>query len=160
MQKDDVQKIVIKQAGLEDLELLSPLFDEYRVFYQQESDLNGARAFLEERLRLEESVILLAVEEAGGQRRGAGYTQLYPSFSSVSLQRLWILNDLYVNEKFRGVGIGSRLLESAREYAMRTGSKGLTLTTATDNTAAQHLYESNGYIRDEDFYTYDLFFQK
>ncbi|MFC3748431.1 GNAT family N-acetyltransferase [Paenibacillus sp. GCM10012306] len=152
--------MVIRQAVLEDLELLAPLFDEYRVFYRQESDLNGARAFLKERLRLEESVILLAVEEAGGQRQAAGFTQLYPSFSSVTLQRLWILNDLYVNEKLRGAGIGSKLLESAREYAMRTGRKGLTLTTTTDNNVAQHLYESNGYIRDEDFYTYDLFFKK
>lgn len=140
--------------------MLVPLFDQYRIFYKQSSDLKGARAYLTQRLQLKEAVILLVVEAEGGLPQGAGFTQLYPSFSSVTMQRLWILNDLFVNEAFRGRGVGSRLLEAAREYAVRTGTKGLTLTTATDNIAAQHLYEASGYVRDEDFYTYDLFFPK
>lgn len=155
-----MNNISIRQADLNDLDLLVPLFDQYRIFYKQSSDLKGARAYLTQRLQLKEAVILLAVEAEGGLPQGAGFTQLYPSFSSVTMQRLWILNDLFVNEAFRGRGIGSRLLEAAREYAVRTGTKGLTLTTATDNIAAQHLYEASGYVRDEDFYTYDLFFPK
>ncbi|SEN98724.1 Acetyltransferase (GNAT) family protein [Paenibacillus sophorae] len=147
------------RAGLEDLERIVPLFDEYRIFYRQESDRAGAGAFLEERLRREESVIFLAIEEDGeGGERAVGFTQLYPSFSSVTMQRLWILNDLYVTEKARESGAGALLMETAREFAKETGTKGLTLTTWTDNFTAQRLYEKQGYVRDDEFYSYNLFF--
>ncbi|MNW70093.1 Acetyltransferase (GNAT) family protein [compost metagenome] len=71
-----------------------------------------------------------------------------------------MLNDLYVAEPLRGQGIGTMLLEGVRDFALNTGSKGLTLTTMTDNLAAQRLYEAQGYVRDNEFYTYDLFFEK
>jgi ribosomal protein S18 acetylase RimI-like enzyme len=155
-----MQKIHVRQAGQGDLELLVPLFDQYRVFYQAASDPDSARVFLQERMQRSESVVLLAVEGEGEKQRAAGFTQLYPSFSSVTMQRLWVLNDLFVAAEFRGAGTGSLLLESAREYAQQAGSKGLTLTTWTDNTAAQYLYEKHGYVKDEEFYTYHLFFKR
>ncbi|WP_025688337.1 GNAT family N-acetyltransferase [Paenibacillus zanthoxyli] len=149
----------VVRAGLEELERIVPLFDEYRIFYRQESDRAGARAFLEERLRLEESVIFLAVEEdSEGGKRAVGFTQLYPSFSSVTMQRLWILNDLYVTETARKSGAGALLMETTRKFAEETGTKGLTLTTWTDNFTAQRLYEKQGYVRDDEFYSYNLFF--
>ncbi|MBT2289828.1 GNAT family N-acetyltransferase [Paenibacillus albidus] len=150
----------IERAGLEDLELLIPLFDGYRVFYGQDSDPGGARFFLTERLELDEAVIFIAVEGEGADRRVWGFTQLYPSFSSVSMQRLWILNDLFVDAGRRGAGLGSMLLSAAREWARSTGTKGLTLTTMTDNTAARRLYEAMGFIKDEEMVIYDLFFAK
>lgn len=150
----------LEQATLEDVELIAPLFDEYRIFYGQSSDLEAARDFLQDRLTEEESVIIMAVTGEGGHKAAGGLAQLYPSFSSVTLQRLWILNDLYVAEEQRGQGLGRLLLQGVREFARRSGSKGLTLTTMTDNTAAQHLYEAEGYLRDEEFYTYNLFFSE
>ncbi|MFD1775681.1 GNAT family N-acetyltransferase [Paenibacillus rhizophilus] len=155
-----VTRYVAVRAGLEDLEKIVPLFDGYRIFYRQESDRERVRAFLEERLNKQESVIFLAVEqeEEGGAGRAVGFTQLYPSFSSVTMQRLWILNDLYVSEEARGSGAGAVLMEAARAYAQETGTKGLTLTTWTDNFTAQRLYEKQGYIRDDEFYSYNLFF--
>lgn len=141
-----------------DLELLIPLFDEYRVFYGATSDHDGARSFLIDRMKRKESVLLIAVEGDGNEKRAGGFTQLYPSFSSISMQRLWILNDLFVTPELRGQGIGSMLLNSARDYAMETNTKGLTLTTMTENVPAQRLYEAHGYIQDDDFYTYNLFF--
>lgn len=145
---------------MEDLELIIPLFDEYRVFYGQVSDPEGAHAFLTERLKLDESVIFMAVEGEGISKRASGLTQLYPSFSSVTMQRLWILNDLFVSATQRGLGLGSLLLEGARDFAVSTGTKGLTLTTMTDNFVAQRLYERQGYIKDDEFYTYNLFFER
>jgi len=148
----------IERAGLDSIGLLVPLFDEYRVFYGQHSGKQAAREFLGERLRLDESVVFLAVEGAGEEKRAAGFAQLYPSFSSLSMQRLWILNDLFVNSLLRGQGIGSQLLAAAREYAASTGTKGLSLTTMTTNTGAQRLYTASGYVRDDEFYTYNLYF--
>ncbi|WP_231578386.1 GNAT family N-acetyltransferase [Paenibacillus sp. FSL L8-0436] len=147
----------LERAGLEDLEQIALLFDEYRVYYGQVSDLQGVQFFLKARLEADESAIWMAVTGNGANKEAGGFAQLYPSFSSVSMQRLWILNDLYVAAELRGQGLGSLLLDGAREFALSTGSKGLTLTTMTDNTTAQRLYVAKGYVRDDEFYTYNLF---
>ncbi|UQZ35276.1 GNAT family N-acetyltransferase [Paenibacillus sp. PK3_47] len=148
----------LERATLQDLELIAPLFDEYRVFYGQEPDLEAADQFLRDRLASGESAVFMAVTGEGEGRRAGGFAQLYPSFSSVTVQRLWILNDLYVCSGERRQGLGRLLLEGAGEFARFTGAKGVTLTTAAGNTEAQRLYESQGYVRDDTFYTYDLFF--
>ena len=131
---------------------VAQLFDQYRVFYRQPSDPELARAFIGERVARSESVIFLA------QRQGqsVGFTQLYPSFSSVSARRTWILNDLFVVPSCRGQGVGTLLLEAARTHTLETGAKGIGLETAVDNFTAQRLYESNGYSREEGFYSYFL----
>ena len=143
----------VKRAGPGDLDAVAPLFDAYRQFYGQRPDLAAARAFLAERLARGESVIFVAVAP---EREALGFTQLYPSFSSVSLRRLWILNDLFVGPGVRRGGVGRRLLERAREWAVETEAKGLILATAVTNTAAQALYESCGWRRDEEFQHYQL----
>ena len=68
----------IRRATLDDLDAIAPLFDAYRRFYHQPGDVDRARDFLRERMLHSESVVLLA------QRDGtaAGFTQLYPLFSS------------------------------------------------------------------------------
>jgi GNAT superfamily N-acetyltransferase len=131
-----------------------PLFDAYRQFYGQRSDAAAARAFLSERLEREESVIYLAYT---GPNTPVGFMQLYPSFSSVSLKRLWILNDLFVHTDVRRGGVGRALLERARQHAIETGAKGLILSTGVTNKPAQTLYESNGWRREDDFLHYYLF---
>ncbi|MDP8979573.1 MAG: GNAT family N-acetyltransferase [Acidobacteriota bacterium] len=140
----------ILEASAEHLDALVPLFDSYRVFYRQPSDPTGARRFLAERIAGRESRIFLALVDS----KPAGFVQLYPSFSSASMQRLWILNDLYVASDARRQGVGQALLERARQLAEETGAKGLTLSTETGNTTAQRLYESLGWKRDEDFLHY------
>ena len=146
--------MLVKRALVADVDVVAPLFDAYRQFYGQPSDMAAARAFLGERLRREESVIFVAVADDGGE--ALGFTQLYPSFSSVSVRRLWILNDLFVSPSGRGKGVGRRLLERARDWAIETDAKGLTLATAVDNAAARALYESCGWRRDEEFEHYTL----
>ena len=132
--------------------LVAPLFDQYRVFYRQPSDPALAQAFIAERVANRESVIFLALQDG----EPVGFTQLYPSFSSVSARRTWILNDLYVVPSCRGQGVGSALLERARAHALETGAKGLGLQTAVGNLNAQRLYEALGYRRSEGFYSYFL----
>lgn len=144
----------IVQVAVEQVELVSPLFDAYRQFYGQLPDLAGARRFLAERLQRGESVIFAAVEEG----RALGFTQLYPSFSSVSMKPIWILNDLFVAEEARRRGVGTLLLRAARDHALRTGAARLALSTAVANTKAQALYERDGWRRDRVFlhYEYEL----
>jgi GNAT superfamily N-acetyltransferase len=147
--------MLIKRAGPDDVDAAVPLFDAYRQFYGQRSDVAAAGAFLIERLRRDESVVFLAVDgETGG--RAVGFMQLYPSFSSVSLGRLWILNDLFVDPEARREGVGRRLLERARDWAVETHAKGLVLSTALTNKAAQSLYEACGWTPDDEFKRYRL----
>lgn len=146
----------IIKGDLENLELLGELFNKYRIFYGQDSDLEASRKFVEERMKNNESVIFIIIEDSV---KPLGFVQLYPSFSSVSMKRTWVLNDLYVEESERKKGVGKSLINKAKEFAFETGSKGLTLATAIDNINAQKLYEKCGYKRNETFYYYNLFFK-
>ncbi len=142
----------IYQATIEDLEGVSNLFNLYRIFYQQASDLEGAKDYIKERVENKDSVIFVVKNK----QDYLGFTQLYPTFSSISMKKAWILNDLYVDAEARKQGIGEILLQKAKEYAIETGAKNISLSTAPDNYAAQRLYEKNGYIRDSQFYQYEL----
>lgn len=143
----DLQLIEITTAKVG---LIAPLFDAYRQFYGQPPALVGARQFLFERLQRGESVIFALVEGEDA----LGFTQLYPSFSSVSLKPIWILNDLFVAEKARRRGIGARLLNAAVDHAQRTGAVRLVLSTGVENVTAQALYEQEAWQKDTAFLHY------
>ena len=132
------------RADSDHLPQLVQLFDGYRVFYKQESDLNAARSFLQDRFLKNDSVIYIALDSEGN---GLGFTQLYPCFSSVSMQQSYILNDLFVTSEVRKKGVGEALMEKAKHFAKTEGSKGLTLETDVDNPA-QKLYQRLGFKKD------------
>jgi ribosomal protein S18 acetylase RimI-like enzyme len=142
--------ITIRQAILSDLEALALLFDGYRQFYGRASDLSAATEFLSTRFNYGESVLFIAHE--GG--KPVGFSQLYPSFSSVSLARIFVLNDLFVDKQARRKGVASKLMAAAVDYASSLGAVRVSLSTATTNEAAQTLYQSAGWKRDEQFFVY------
>ncbi|WP_434361002.1 GNAT family N-acetyltransferase [Parasalinivibrio latis] len=146
-------EVKVEKIGLSSLDAVIPLFDLYRQFYGQESDTAVAREFLTVRVANDESVIYVARD---GQGNALGFTQLYPSFSSVSARRIWILNDLFVSEDARGKGVGKALMNAARLHATQTFAKGLALSTQKDNASAQAVYESLGYKKDDEFFHYFL----
>jgi len=141
----------IRQATIADLDMLVLLFDGYRQFYKQPSDTEAARRFLADRFNHQQSIIFLALKDG----KALGFTQLYPSFSSVSMARTFILNDLFVVPQARGMGVGKSLLKTARDYAARIGAVRLSLSTSIDNSAAQTLYEQQGWARDRQFLVYN-----
>ncbi|HLZ20916.1 MAG TPA: GNAT family N-acetyltransferase [Ktedonobacterales bacterium] len=143
----------VVRAEMAHLDQLAPLFVGYREFYKRPPEPARSRAFLQERLERGDSVIFLALRDDG---TAAGFTQLFPSFSTGALKRLWILNDLFVAPEFRRHGVGRLLLERARAFAQETDARGLMLETQTTNTTAQSLYESLGWQRDREFYVYTL----
>ena len=145
----------ISLACKEQIENLSVLFDQYCIFYKQPSNLEFARKFLEDRFQNNDSVIFTAINN--GQI--VGFTQLYPSFSSVSMKRIWILNDLFVKEAYRRRGVAKLLMNAAKKYGHKTGALRIVLATQMSNIAAQKLYESCGYAKDEQFYHYALLLQ-
>ena len=143
----------IIRATADDLDRLAVLFDGYRSFYEQPSDVDGARAFLAERLAAGESVVFMAEDEEG---RAMGFTQLYPLFSSVRMGRVWLLNDLYVDAAARRTGLGDALMQAAEEFAREQGALGMQLETAEDNHAGQALYERRGWTVERGFLHYGL----
>lgn len=145
-------ELVIRQAALSDLGHLIPLFDSYRQFYRQPSEPDRIRKFLGDRFEHNQSVIFLAVQEG----TAVGFTQLYPSFSSGALARIFILNDLFVAHDARHMGIGSALLQTAADYGRRVGALRLVLSTELTNAPAQSLYEKLGWKRDMQFCTYQI----
>lgn len=140
----------IRKAQLEDVGALAGLFDQYRIFYQQPSDIEAAKQFLTDRIRNKESEIFLAFLDG----KLVGFTQLYPVFSSIGLKRSWVLNDLYVVTESRGSGAADALLKAAQNLGADTSSHWLVLQTACHNHRAQRVYERNLWEKDEEFLTY------
>lgn len=142
--------ITTRQAVYADLNAVASLFDRYRSFYKHASDEAGARRFLAERFDHGESVIFVA-------ERGAsmlGFTQLYPSYSSTAMARVYILNDLYIDAAARRLGVGRMLLDAAETYARAHSAVRLQLNTDVGNTTAQALYEASGWVRDSHYLSF------
>ncbi|MCP1183479.1 N-acetyltransferase [Paenibacillus sp. 1781tsa1] len=160
----------IRQAGLPDCNEVGRLFNEYRMFYNQNADIEAARQYIKERMERHDSVILVAetdvesgqgADESNGKSisKGlncTGFVQLYPSFSSVSMGPIWVLNDLFVHPDYRQKGIARKLLQAAKRLASERGVLRISLSTELNNTQAQALYESEGYARDTKFMYYEL----
>jgi len=132
----------IRSAKKTDLEQLGKLFDEYRVFYRKDSDLDGAISFLKERLEQTDSEIFVA--EGEDQNLG-GFVQLYPLFSSTRMKKYWLLNDLYVNPNFRGKQVSVKLIERAKKLVRDTLACGMFLETEKSNLIGNKLYPRTGF---------------
>lgn len=146
----------IRRINKEESDCVISLFNNYRIFYEQKSDILLAKKFIQERLDNNESVIFVAFAE---NQIPVGFTQLYPTYSSVRIVKNWILNDLYVEKIHRKQGIGENLIKKAMQFAKENDAVFVELSTATDNFTAQKLYESIGFEKqkpDEDFFTYRI----
>lgn len=134
----------IRMATWEDSPRIARLFDRYRMFYQQPSDLALAESFIRERVVRGEAAILVCVTDPD---EIVGFAQLYPSFSSVSAAPTWILNDLFVDDSHRRKGVGRALLEAVLVFGRESGAAYVSLETGLMNQAAQKLYEETGFQR-------------
>jgi ribosomal protein S18 acetylase RimI-like enzyme len=144
----DISRITISEIAE-----LHPLVEQYRAFYKQPKN-DKTLSYLEERIKNEEAIAFIA--RVGGE--AVGFTLLYPTFSTVSLSNIWLLNDLYVEESARGNGIASELMDVAESAAKQAGATRVFLRTANDNLPAQGLYEGRNWVKDEVFRRYDLVF--
>ena len=137
--------MIIIQATTDHLGDLVPLFDGYRVFYRQPSNIKDVRVFLKDRLYKQDSIIYIAYIN----NLPVGFTQLYFLFSSVSMQPMYLLNDLYIDSNYRNKSIGTALINKAKALCKEKAYKGLIIQTDKTNPA-QHLYQREGFVLDED----------
>ena len=146
-------KFNIIEAKSKPIEQVGELFDLYRQFYKYESNLIESTNYIKDRIKNNESIIFIAINDAN---KAIGFVQLYETFGSLDLGKIIILYDLYVKEDHRKNNIGRQLMIRSHEYAKKINAKRIQLSTATDNFIGQSLYESLGYVKDIDFYTYDF----
>lgn len=145
--------VEIRKASIADLDNLAVMFDSYRMFYEHPSDVEACKQFLQERMQDKQSVIYIAIADG----EAAGFTQLYPIFSSAGLKRTWLLNDIYVKDEYRKQHVASRLLDEAMQLGKETDSAWLLLQTSIDNYAAHIVYQKKGWERlDDIFYQFNI----
>ena len=94
------------------------LFNAYRMFYEQGSDLDGAYAFLKDNLDNERSIIFLLIDD---DDHALAFSQLYPSFCSVEMKPICYLYDLYVDINARGKGYSKHLMNYVTDYFKKEG---------------------------------------
>ncbi|HTF82008.1 MAG TPA: GNAT family N-acetyltransferase [Cytophagales bacterium] len=149
----------IKRITPTESHLVVALFNNYRIFYKQPADMELAKGFIQARLDKNESVIFVATTLEQGSVVPIGFVQLYPKFSSVRAIKIWILNDLFVQEGYRKQGVGERLINTSLKYAQEDGAFQVELSTACDNHTAQKLYDAMGFKRtksDNDYFEYHM----
>ena len=149
--------IAVRQAVFADLDALAALLDQHRVLQGKPSDEPAARAFLQARFDHGESVLFIAHLNTGQGAAPVGFAQLYPSFSSTALARVFVLNDLFVHAHGRRLGVASQLLAAAEQYAWALGAVRVTLNVARDNTAGHALYTAQGWQADQQFHMFHRF---
>jgi ribosomal protein S18 acetylase RimI-like enzyme len=143
-------KLTIRQATIQDLPQIVPIFDSYREYFKQQKDPLVVEQFLFDKFEHLESVIFIAMK----QDEVVGFAQLYPVFSSLTLQRVWLLNDFFIAEQFRGRGTGVQLFRAVREFTILTKSKGIELSVEHTNEKAWGFWEKQGFKRDDEFRYY------
>lgn len=141
----------IVRATAAHLQPTAELFDQYRMFYEQPSDIAGATAFIQANLEHERSQIFLLLDD---DAHVVAFSQLYPTWCSTAMRPFMYLSDLFVHPSARRHGHARTLMRFLIEHFGERAMHRLTLETATSNRSAQALYESLGYERDRVFITY------
>ncbi len=141
----------MRPSEVQDVDQLTDLVEQYREFYGQARS-EQTPSYLMERISRRESVILVAENDDAL----VGFTQCYPTFSTVSLSAIWLLNDLFVIPDHRRQQVAEQLMQAAEDAAKDAGATRIWLRTAHTNTPAQSLYEKRGWVADEVFRRYDL----
>ncbi len=143
----------IKNISIKELDDLVELFDQYMVFYKQPSAPDKYRKYLNKRLINNEASVFIAY---GLDNEPVGFVLNYHTFSSVSLGKVLVLNDLFVLPSHRKQGFANSLINNAILLAKKTGSVRVDLGTAKDNFSAQALYEKIGFVKDTEYFSYSI----
>jgi len=149
-------KLDIIKAENKHIKEISILFDNYRQFYKYKKNLDQSQNYINDRIKNNESIIFICL----CNKKIVGFVQLYETFDSLNLNKKLVLYDLYVLKNYRKIGIGKKLMNKSKNFAISNNFTRIELSTAIDNYEAQKLYESLDYIRDKEYYNYELDIKK
>lgn len=139
-------QLEIIQITEKEISHIASLFDAYRVFYEQKSNVEAAKDFVLARVQNHESILFAAIIK----NEFVGFTQLYPTFSSVAMKKAFILNDLFVAENHRKKGVAQALMNHAFKFAANQDARFIALETGANNQKAQVLYEKMNMVIEND----------
>ncbi|MCG8683472.1 MAG: GNAT family N-acetyltransferase [Desulfobacterales bacterium] len=140
----------IEQLTEKYIDQLVYVVDEYRKFCGFAPSQKNTKEFFLNLLRTNQSITFIAVSN---ENEVMGFINLYPSYSTLALKRILILNDLGVSNHFRRLGVAQALIKHVLEYARSSGAIRVELKTEKTNKNAQQLYADIGFqIDDENIY--------
>ena len=131
--------IKIFKAEQWNLDILLPLFEEYRLSHSMAENPERTLTFLTNRIRFSESIFFLALDE---DKKAVGFIQLYPRLSSLQLQRYWQLTDIFVRNISHKNDVYTALIAKAKEFVSYTQS---TRLTVEQDIQRHHLLENEGF---------------
>ena len=131
--------IKIFKAEQWNLDILLPLFEEYRLAHGMVENPERTLTFLTNRIRFSESIFFLALDE---DKKAVGFIQLYPRLSSLQLQRYWQLTDIFVRNISHKNDVYTALIAKAKEFVSYTQS---TRLTVEQDIQRHHLLENEGF---------------
>jgi len=88
-------------------------------------------------------VALILFAKVDGQY--AGICTCFYAYSTFLVKPLINIHDIYVDESFRGNGVGKKLIEALEEIARKKNCGKITLEVRKDNLNARDLYKSQGF---------------
>jgi len=135
----------LREAKIEDIpelcELLNYLFEQEKEFKPNtEIQNDGLKRIITQSAV---GVIIIAIDS----NKVIGMVNLLYTVSTALGGRVAILEDMVVSPKFRGKGVGSKLMNYSLDLAKQKDCKRITLLTDYNNDGAHRFYQQHGFIR-------------
>ena len=139
----------------DDLPDLLPLMRGYCDFYEvapaDDALLEMSRVLIDDPDR--QGLQLIARDDGG---RAVGFATIFWTWSTLSAERLGVMNDLFVSQDARGGGVADALIAACTDQCRERGVPELAWQTAKTNLRAQAVYERVGATRDERWLDYSV----
>jgi len=132
--------VSVERVNPDNFDEVLPLIGLYQSFYGKICNIEQNRKFFGQFLTCDTRGIQFCARQDG--HRVVGFVTLYFQFSSLKPGTMCVLNDLYVDESSRSMGIAKKLINHSWQYASENGFDSINWVTATENKAAQKLYDS------------------
>jgi GNAT superfamily N-acetyltransferase len=144
----------IREATVDDIPALMPLFRGYFDFYKSDPDDADVEVMLHKVIALpeDEAYLLVATDDEG---KVVGFANNDWKWSSLRGKRIVLMDDLFVHPDARGGGYADALINAVADVARKHGAPNILWYTAQDNVRAQTVYNRVGGVPG-DYKEYEL----
>jgi GNAT superfamily N-acetyltransferase len=143
---------IVAEDDLPDLlRLMRGYCDFYEVAPADEALLAMSRVLIEDPER--QGLQLIARDDDG---QAVGFATIFWTWSTLSADRLGVMNDLFVSQDARGGGVADALIAACADQCRDRGVPDLAWQTAKTNARAHVVYERVGATRDDRWLDYSL----
>jgi len=149
---------IVNESDLDDLLILMRAYCEFYNQTEQISITTDDALMAVSRALIanpnQEGIQLIARDSK--ERTPVGFVTIFWSWSTLKGGRLAIMNDLYVNEQYRGQGIADLLIAECARRAREHGDLCLTWQTSVNNKRTQAVYDRCGALKSDRWLDYSL----